>query len=108
MDRGSRIAWEAQLPNGQCTELHVERHGFETWPGQCAVFLDEFRDVRNCFKNHRVRFSSLYKIQYSKFQLTQEQLPGRATSWNVHCYFIIIVVIIIIIIIIIIIMLLLL
>ena len=48
MDRGSRIAWEAQWPNGQCTGLHVERHGFETLPGQCAMFLDEFRDVRNC------------------------------------------------------------
>lgn len=25
--------------NGQCTGLRVERPGFETWPGQCVVFL---------------------------------------------------------------------
>lgn len=25
--------------DGQCTGLRVERPGFETWPGQCVVFL---------------------------------------------------------------------
>ena len=31
----------AQWSNGQCIGLPVERSGFETWPGPCAVFLGE-------------------------------------------------------------------
>ena len=36
-----KAQWEAQLPNGLCIGLRVERPGFETWPRLCVVFLEK-------------------------------------------------------------------
>ena len=66
-----------QSPNGQCIGLWVKRSGFETWPGQCFVFLG------TTLSSHSASLSSReYKWLLANFQGSPMKCLGVTLRWT--------------------------